>query len=97
MGRNLYLDLGGFDSAYKGGYWENVDLAVRVRQAGWDVFLQPLSIVYHQEGGTFEADQDAAASLSRKAHLMAHDRAIFRERCVFIDQTHFTFSLLWQP
>ena len=78
----MYLDLGGFDPAYKEGYWEDVDLAVRVRQAGLDVFLQPLSIVYHQEGGTFEATPDSAASLSRKDKLMAINGAIFRERCV---------------
>ena len=82
MERNVYLDLGGFDPAYKEGYWEDVDLAVRVRQAGLDVFLQPLSIVYHQEGGTFEATSDSAASLSRKDQLMAANGAIFRERCV---------------
>lgn len=97
MERTVYLDLGGFDLAYKEGDWQNVDLAVRVHQAGLDSFLQPLSIVYHQERCTFEASSDSAASLLRKDQLMAYDGAIFRERCVCIAWTHFTYFLLWQP
>ena len=84
MERSVYLDLGGFDPGYKEGYWEDVDLAVRVRQAGLDVFLQSLSIFYHQDGGTFETTPDSAASLSRKDQLMAVIGAIFSERCVCI-------------
>ena len=30
MERTVYLDLGGFDPAYKEGYWEDMDLAVRM-------------------------------------------------------------------
>ena len=97
MERSVYLDLGGFDPAYKEGYREDVDLAVRVPQAGQELFLQPLSIVYHQEDGTFEANSDSAASLSFKDQLMAINGAIFRERCVCITRTCFTPSLLWQP
>ena len=87
MKRNVYLELGGFDSAYKTGFWGDVDLAVRVRQAGLELFLQPLSIVHHQENGTFQANSDSADSLSCKDELMAQNRAIFRERCVCIAQT----------
>ena len=97
MERTVYLDLGGFDPAYKEGYWEDVDLAVRVRQAGLDVFLQPLSIVYHQGGGTFVANADSSASLSRKDQLMAVNGAIFRERCACFTGTSFTHASLWQP
>ena len=84
MERTVYLDLGGFDPAYKEGYWEDVDLAVRVRQAGLDVFLQPLSVVYHQEGGTFDAKANSSASLLRKDQLMAvngYSMAIYLVEC----------------
>ena len=85
MQRKVYMDFGGFDPRYKKGHWSDVDLAVRVRQTGLDLFLQPLSIVYHQGDGTFEANQDSAAYTSRKDQLMAYDRALFRERCVCTD------------
>ena len=97
MERIVYLDLGGFDPAYKTGYWENVDLAMRVRQAGLELFLQSLSIVYHQEGSTLEAGSESAAYLLRKYQLMAHNRAIFLERCVCIAWTQFTYLALAAP
>ena len=96
MERKLYLDLGGFDPVYK-GHWESIDLAVRVRRAGHDLFLQPLSIVYHQQGSNFEANTDFAASLLRKDQLMAHDRTIFHQRCVLIAWVLPHPSVLWQP
>jgi O-antigen biosynthesis protein len=46
----LFHALGGFDQAYAPAYWEDVDLAFRVRRAGLRVLYQPASVVVHHEG-----------------------------------------------
>lgn len=47
---DLFRDLGGFDEAYVPAYWEDVDLAFRVRERGLRVLYQPASVVVHYEG-----------------------------------------------
>ena len=48
----LFESVGGFDSRYAPGYYEDTDLAFKVRQAGYRVLYQPLSEVIHCEGAT---------------------------------------------
>ncbi|CAG4927985.1 unnamed protein product [Acidocella sp. C78] len=48
--RALFETLGGFDSHYAPAYYEDVDLAFRVRQLGRRVVVQPASEVVHLEG-----------------------------------------------
>ena len=49
--RELFLDrFGGFDELYAPAYYEDTDLAFRVRAAGLKVFLQPESVIVHHEG-----------------------------------------------
>ncbi|PZO09693.1 MAG: glycosyl transferase [Lysobacteraceae bacterium] len=48
--RALFTQLGGFDSHYAPAYYEDTDLAMRVRQAGLKVRYQPASVVVHHEG-----------------------------------------------
>ena len=50
--KDLFIELGGFDSRYAPGYYEDTDIAFRVRAAGKKVFYQPLSKVIHFEGVT---------------------------------------------
>ncbi|MRR31466.1 glycosyl transferase, partial [bacterium] len=54
--KKLWEDLGGFDPKYRPAYYEDVDLAFRVRKAGYRVFYQPLSQVTHYEGGSNGTD-----------------------------------------
>lgn len=49
---NNFLQLGGFDPAFGKGYFEDTDLAFRVRNLGYHVVIQPMSLAYHQEGST---------------------------------------------
>ena len=42
--------LGGFDPIYAPAYYEDADLAFKVRKAGLKVYYQPLSVVIHHEG-----------------------------------------------
>lgn len=50
--RDLFWDLGGFDSRYKVGAWEDVDLCWSVRKTGWKVIYEPLAELYHYCGGS---------------------------------------------
>src|SRR5436309_10337407 len=52
----LFRDVGGFDSCYAPGYYEDTDLAFKVRRAGYKVLYQPLSKVIHYEGATGGTD-----------------------------------------
>lgn len=47
---NLFYDLGGFDSNYKIGYWEDADLCLRVRTDGYKIIYEPKSVVCHSGG-----------------------------------------------
>ncbi|AWH34124.1 glycosyltransferase [Stenotrophomonas sp. SAU14A_NAIMI4_8] len=48
--RALWQQLGGFDTRYKPAYYEDTDLAFRVRAQGLRVLVQPASRVVHDEG-----------------------------------------------
>jgi GT2 family glycosyltransferase/glycosyltransferase involved in cell wall biosynthesis len=48
--RVLFLELGGFDAMYAPAYYEDTDLAFRVREYGRRVVVQPASRIIHLEG-----------------------------------------------
>jgi GT2 family glycosyltransferase len=48
--RTMFRDLGGFDERYAPGYYEDTDLAFRVRALGKRVVVQPASEIVHLEG-----------------------------------------------
>jgi len=55
--RRLWEELGGFDERYRPAYYEDTDLAMRVRRAGYRVVYQPLSTVVHFEGVSHGRDE----------------------------------------
>src|SRR6266404_673997 len=57
----LFESVGGFDLRYAPGYYEDTDLAFKVRRAGYKVLYQPLSEVIHYEGATGGTDLSAGA------------------------------------
>ena len=57
----LWRQLDGFDSLYAPAYYEDTDLAFRVRQAGLKVVMQPLSRLIHYEGRTSGTDPATGA------------------------------------
>jgi len=57
----LFESVDGFDSRYAPGYYEDTDLAFKVRRAGYKVLYQPLSEVIHYEGATGGTDLSAGA------------------------------------
>lgn len=50
--RERWNALGGFDDLYHPFYWEDVDLGYRAWARGWQVWYEPASVVYHDQGGT---------------------------------------------
>ena len=57
----LFHRVGGFDFRYAPAYYEDADLAFKVRRAGYKVLYQPLSEVIHYEGATGGTDLSAGA------------------------------------
>ena len=68
LSRTLFVSLGGFFEGYRNGC-EDVELCLRLGQAGYRLALQPSSLVYHLE----------SQSAGRKAHDEENSR-LLRER-----------------
>ncbi len=73
--RNLFEAIGGFDSAFAPGYYEDTDLAYRVRAADRRVVYQPASEVIHFEGVSSAGEVGSGM----KTHQAAH-RHVFVQR-----------------
>ena len=62
----LFESVGGFDSCYTPAYYEDTDLAFKVRAAGYQVLYQPLSQVIHYEGATGGTDLSTGTKKHQK-------------------------------
>jgi len=46
--KDVYISIGGFDTAFPGtAYFEETDLAIRVRKAGYQIVFEPRAVVRH--------------------------------------------------
>ncbi len=81
--KDLFRELGGFDSRYAPAYFEDTDIALRVRETGKKVFYQPLSRVIHFEGITSGTD----TSYGTKAYQVTNQQKFF-ERWEHIIKKH---------
>lgn len=68
---SLFRQLDGFDAHYAPAYYEDTDLAFRVRQAGRKVLYQPKAVVVHHEGASHGTDT---------RRVIEANQAKFRER-----------------
>jgi GT2 family glycosyltransferase len=73
--RDLFESLGRFDERYSPAYYEDTDLAFRVREAGRKVYYTPFSVVIHHEGISHGTDQSRGVKACQQVN---RDR--FRER-----------------
>jgi GT2 family glycosyltransferase/glycosyltransferase involved in cell wall biosynthesis len=73
--RDVFRELGGFDTRYAPAYYEDTDLAFAVRAAGRKVYYQPAATIVHFEGRT--SGTDTAAGVKKHQAL---NRATFREK-----------------
>jgi len=73
--RALFRELGGFDERFCPAYYEDTDLAFRVREAGRRVLYQPASEVIHFEG----TSQGTSVTRDIKSHQLVNQR-VFHDR-----------------
>lgn len=83
--REVFEQLGGFDTAYGRGYFEDVDLCVKAREAGWVVQYEPRCTLFHgvgASGGNPAFAQNAALFKSRwvDTGIVKPDTTIVHER-----------------
>lgn len=71
--RGLFESLGGFDEAFAPAYYEDTDLAFRVRARGLKVLYEPRSVVLHHGGVSHGTDPSA----STKAHQNSNQAVFF--------------------
>jgi GT2 family glycosyltransferase/glycosyltransferase involved in cell wall biosynthesis len=83
--RELFERLGGFDERYLPAYYEDADLAFRVREAGLKVYYQPASVVIHQEGASHGTD--VAAGI--KAFQAVNQRKFVERWRAVLERDHF--------
>ncbi|MBO5057616.1 MAG: glycosyltransferase [Lachnospiraceae bacterium] len=83
--RDLWQQLGGFDTAFVPAYYEDTDLAFQVRKAGYRVVYQPLSVVVHFEG--ISNGTDTAEGL--KAYQVANQKKFFQKWKDVLGKEHF--------
>ncbi|UGB37568.1 glycosyltransferase [Frateuria soli] len=73
--RALFDSLGGFDERYVPAYYEDTDLAFKVREAGKRVYYTPFSTVIHHEGVSHGTDEGSGIKV-----YQAENRKRFHER-----------------
>jgi GT2 family glycosyltransferase len=56
--RSVFAELGGFDSRYAPGFYEDTDYCFALREQGLRVYYQPESTIVHVEGATAGIDLD---------------------------------------
>jgi len=54
--RDFWVQLGGFDERYVPAYYEDTDIAFRIRELGKKVYYQPRAVVVHFEGQSSGTD-----------------------------------------
>ncbi|MEX1108705.1 MAG: glycosyltransferase [Dongiaceae bacterium] len=74
--KTLWDALGGFDARYVPAYYEDTDLAFRVREHGQRVLYQPLSTVIHFEGQSSQSHPDG--SVKRRYQEINRNRFLAR-------------------
>ena len=72
---SAWREAGGFDEAFF-AYWEDVDLALRLRAAGWRCVLAPDARAEHRHGGSF----GASSPLQRRLHHFGRGYVLAKHR-----------------
>jgi O-antigen biosynthesis protein len=66
--RDLFAQLGGFDPHYAPAYYEDTDLAFRVRETGLRVLYQPAAEIFHREGVSHGRDDTTGVKAYQAAN-----------------------------
>ena len=97
-----FREAGGFDDAFF-AYWEDVELALRLRRAGWACRLVPTARALHAHGTTLGASSPAARRLHAfgRGYVLAKHRVLRDPRVALLDWpallVHAVFRLELDP
>jgi hypothetical protein len=69
--RAAFQRVGGFDTVFTPGYYEDADLCFAIASHGWEVRYEPRARVLHARGGS---------GGSTNPLLVAHNQAVFQQR-----------------
>jgi GT2 family glycosyltransferase/glycosyltransferase involved in cell wall biosynthesis len=78
--KDLLTSLGGFDDRYAPAYYEDADLCLSIRQAGYKVVYQPNAVVFHVEFGSSEGGQGVALQLRNRDRFTAKWASLLRDQ-----------------
>ena len=81
--RDLFEQTGGFDPIYERGYWEDVDLCLKVRAAGFKIWYEPGCTLIHktgQSGGSSRFMTNALIFRERWGNKIVPDCQVVKER-----------------
>ncbi|WP_200882927.1 glycosyltransferase [Cellvibrio mixtus] len=73
--KGFFIELGLFDELYVPAYYEDTDLAFKVRAAGKKVYYQPASVIVHYEGVSNGTDTGSGI----KAYQVANQKKFFEK------------------
>ena len=83
MRTKVFLDLGGFDPTFDPAYFEDVDLAIRLRAVGLFTYYCGASVVYHEESVTSSRIWSAE---ERNGHIAANHRRLVQRWGRYLEQ-----------
>ncbi|HTA39545.1 MAG TPA: glycosyltransferase, partial [Candidatus Acidoferrales bacterium] len=81
---DAFAKAGGFSTDYEPAYYEDADLCLALRTAGYRTLYQPRSVVYHAEGVSFGSNASDAARALQDRNRVAFARkwaGELREHC----------------
>ncbi len=81
----LFRELGGFDERYVPAYYEDSDLAFRLRERGLEVYYTPFSVVIHHEGVSHGTDTGTGI----KAHQVENQQRFLERWREVLERDHF--------
>lgn len=73
--KDFFIELGLFDERYVPAYYEDTDLAFKVRAAGKKLYYQPASVIVHYEGVSNGTDTGSGI----KAYQVANQKKFFEK------------------
>jgi O-antigen biosynthesis protein len=68
--KELFDQVGGFDTLYSPAYYEDTDLAMKIRALGLRVLYQPKARILHVEGGTAGVDESQGHKQYQSANAL---------------------------
>jgi GT2 family glycosyltransferase len=76
--KELFEKVGRFDTEYRIGYWEDSDLNMKVRTAGYKIYYEPKSVIYHTPGHSQPAHNQYVNINKQKFHRDWVDTGVLR-------------------